>query len=191
MLLRRVLSGALLSLTLVACGGGDEAAPQVPAPTGPLSDLKDIALAHEALVFDPSRAVYYASVPGPVVGSGNTIARIDAATGAVTYSRVVGSEPGALALARDGSALYVGADGSGEVVKLGLPGFEERWRARLPALQFTGQLTAEQLAVKPDDADVVAVSMRNTGYSPRHEGVALLRGGTLTPRQTQTHTAPT
>ena len=68
-------------------------------------------------------------------GSGNSIATIDASTGAISYSAAVGAEPFALAMAADGSALYVGLNGSGDVVKLSLPGMAEQWRTRLPRAQ--------------------------------------------------------
>lgn len=38
-------------------------------------------------------------------------------------------------MAADGSALYVGLNGSGDVVKLSLPGMAEQWRTRLPNAQ--------------------------------------------------------
>jgi DNA-binding beta-propeller fold protein YncE len=156
-----------------------------PAPDGAVSK---IALVHNALVFDAARQRYYASVPGSVAGNGNRIASIDAVKGVLSYpTGAVGSEPSALALSADGSALYVALDGSGEVLKLNLPGFTEAWRVRLPADTFFGQLLAERLAASPA-SDVVAVSLVRPGVSPRHGGVALIRGGVLQPRRTQEHT---
>lgn len=146
-----------------------------------------VALTHNALVHDPGRNVYWASIPGSVPGNGNRIASISAA-GAVTYSAPVGSEPSALALAPDGSALFVGLSGSGEVLKLRLPDLTERWRARLPTVPFYGQLLPEDISVSPADADVVAVSTYRPGISPRHGGVALIRGGVVQPVMTQDHT---
>ncbi len=198
MILRRVVS-ALALVGMVACGGGSDEAtvdgtgtgsgfsPAAPVAPLPASSLIDIALSHNALVFDPARGAYYASVPGSVVGTGNTIARIDAATGVVTYSRAVGSEPGPMALSSDGGVLYVGLSGSGEVVKLGLPNLEEQWRVRLPATQFDGQLTAAMLSVNPGDSEVVAMSMQSID-GRNHRGVALIRAGVLQPRRTQANT---
>lgn len=158
----------------------------VPEPDGVV--LK-IALMHNAMVYDATRQRYYASVPGSVAGNGNRIASIAASTGAVGYSAAaVGSEPSALALAADGSALYVGLNGSGEVLKLNLPGFTEAWRVRLPIDSFFGQLLTERIAVSPVAADVVAVSTMRPGVSPRHGGVVLIRGGVLQPTRTQEHT---
>lgn len=150
--------------------------------------LLKLPLLHNGLVFDAVRQRYYASIPGSVVGNGNSIASIDPATGAVSYSAPVGSEPFALALAADGSTLYVGLNGSGDVVKLRLPDLTELSRTRLPAPAFFGQMLAETIAVSPIDPNVVAVSMLRVGVSPRHGGVALIRAGVLQPRMTQEHT---
>ncbi|MBC7954622.1 MAG: hypothetical protein H7Y33_01960 [Cytophagales bacterium] len=151
--------------------------------------VMNVPLVHNALVFDRTRNRYYASVPGSVPLNGNRIATIDPVTGAVSYSALtVGSQPWALALNADASALYVGLNGTGEVVKLRLPDLVEQWRVRLPTLAFYGQLSTEKIAVSPVDADLVAVSTVRPGVSPRHGGVALIRGGVLLPRMTQEHT---
>lgn len=157
---------------------------------GPEPDgvVHKITLVHNALVFDRSRNRYLASVPGGVVGNGNRIAYIDATTRAVTYSPVVGSEPGALALSATGDALFVGLNGSGEVVKFQLPQMTEQWRVRLTTDSLSGQMFAESITVSPLDGDTVAVSMFRRNLSPRHGGVALVRGGVGQPRITQNHT---
>jgi hypothetical protein len=149
---------------------------------------RSVALRHNALEFDAQRGVYYASVPGAAVGSGNRIATIDPASGAVTHSLPVGSEPNAMAIAADGASIYVGLDGSGEVVRLALPGFAEMGRVRLPSSSFYGQFMAETLATSPVDANVFAVALARPGVSPKHGGVALVRAMQLQPRQSQDHT---
>lgn len=146
-----------------------------------------IALPHKALVHDRGRNVYWASVPGSALVNGNRIASISAA-GAVSYSAPVGPEPSALALSADGSALFVGLNGSGEILKLRLPDLTEQWRARLPTAPNFGQLLPEDITVSPVDADVVAVSTIRPGVSPRHGGVVLIRGGAVQPVMTQDHT---
>ncbi|WOB07949.1 hypothetical protein [Piscinibacter gummiphilus] len=148
-----------------------------------------VPLLHAALVFDATRNRYYASVPGSVPVYGNQIAIIEPTTGAVTYAgRSVGSQPAALVMHPSGNALYVGLNGTGEVVKLNLPDFSEAWRVRLPSSPYYGQMLTEKLAVSPSDADVIAVSLMRTGVSPRHGGVVLVRGGVLQPRMTGDHT---
>jgi DNA-binding beta-propeller fold protein YncE len=156
-------------------------------PPVPQATVRKIALVHSALVFDARRGVYYASVPGSVAVNGNRIATIDASSGVVSYSAPVGSDPAALALAVDGSSLYVGLNGSGDVVRLGLPGLNEISRTRLP-VGGLGQFYAESMSVSPKDPGVVAVSLYYSNITPRHGGVALIRSGVLQPVRTQDHT---
>lgn len=153
----------------------------------PDGTLREIALVHRDLVYDAVRHRYYASVPsGAPVGAG-TIASIDAATGAVTYSAALGGSPGALALSADAGRLVVGMD-SGALLQLRLPDLAEVWRVQLPADSFFGTQTAERIAVSPADAGTVAVSLQRSGVTPRHGGVVLVRNGVLQPRRTQDHT---
>jgi hypothetical protein len=139
----------------------------------------DVGIVHKAIVYDATRNVYYASVPGSVIGSGNSIARIDPATGQVTHSAPIGSEPNALALSADASALYVGLDGSGEVVRLSLPSMAEQSRTRLPVPY--GKSLALAIAASPTDPGAAAVQMSN------QLGTALLRDMVMQPKQTQTY----
>ncbi len=150
--------------------------------------LIKLTLTHNGLVFDPTRGRYYASIPGSVIGQGNSLASIDASTGQISYSAPIGSEPGPMALSADGSVLYVGLNGSGDVLRLRLPDMQELGRTRLPVSPYFGQLYAETLSVSPIDASVVAVSMMRAGVSPRHGGVALIRADVLQPVMTQEHT---
>lgn len=148
-----------------------------------------VTLTHADLVYDPLRGRYYASVPSSVVGEANRIASIDAGSGAVSLSAsAVGSNPGPMAISADGSTLYVGLTGSGELLRLSLPGMVETGRVALPRDSFFGQYTAEQISVSPLDARVVAVSLARSSVSPRHGGVALVRDMVLQPQRTQEHT---
>lgn len=197
-MLSHMKSGALTGvaaacLLLAACGGedggnaGTGAGSNAPPPTLD-GQVIDVTLVHNALVYDSVRNRYYASVPGSVIGNGNSIATIEPATGQVTYSAPVGSEPNALAIAAGGSVLYVGLDGSGEVLRLALPSMAPQGRTRLVVDSFFGQSRAETIAASPTDATVAAVSMAWSGVSPRHAGVALLRDMVMQPNRTQVHT---
>src|SRR5882672_7368236 len=143
----------------------------------------EVGLAHNELVYDSLRNKYYASVPGSVMGVGNSIASIDPATGQVTHSAPIGSEPGILAISADGSVLYVGVNGSGEVLKLALPSMTEQGRLRLPFVPFSGPQVAKTIAVSPVDPAVVAVAMRTNcpGYGPQGP-VALVRNMVVQPQ---------
>lgn len=147
-----------------------------------------VSLQNNSVVADLARGVFYASVPGSVAGQGNRIATIDATTGQVQYSGAVGLEPNAMALAADGSSLYVALDGSGEVVRLSLPGLQKLGTVRLPVDSFNGQTKVESLAASPTQAGTFAASLRYTDTSPRHAGVLLVRDMVAQPRQTPGHT---
>ncbi|CAD5370149.1 conserved exported hypothetical protein [Rubrivivax sp. A210] len=171
-----------LALASVRIGGAD------PLDVNAISQIRSLAVTNRDLVYDAARLRYYASVPGSVLGQGNRIAVIDAASGAVNYSAVVGSEPGAMALAADGASLYVALDGSSELLHLALPGLTEIGRVRLPADSIFGPYVTETLAASPVDPRVVAVSLAYTGSSPRHAGVLLVRNLQAMPQRTAGHT---
>jgi hypothetical protein len=96
--------GGTAPITLTITGGTVGAQPLFAAP--PDGTLTKLSLVHNDVVFDPTRQVYYASVPGSAVGVGNSIATIDPTSGAVAYSAVVGSEPFALGLSADGTSTW-------------------------------------------------------------------------------------
>jgi len=181
-----VIEAHTIELRSASIGG--QSYPSSGVPGSPPANGSTIALAHSALVFDSTRNRFYASVPGSVVGTGNRIAIVDAATLTVTYSGLIGSDPSALGLSADGMFLYVGLNGSGEVVKLAVPSMQEVARMSLPVASFFGQLYAEDISVSPTDGNVFAVSMFRKNVSPRHGGVALVRNMVLQPQSTQDHT---
>lgn len=162
---------------------------QAPPPPALDGVLIKIDLQHSDLIYDRLRNRYYASISSSAIENSNRIAIIDAANGSVSYSaNPVGSDPGSLAISTDGSVLYVGLSGTGEVVKLSLPSMSPLSSVQFPMSNNSGQIYAGKIAVSPIDPDLIAVSLRYVGYSPNHAGVALIRNGVIQPRQTQTHT---
>jgi hypothetical protein len=145
-----------------------------------------LPLARRDLVYDPARSLYYATVSDAEATIAGRIAIIDSRDGSTTYSRVVGLSPGPLAVATDGSVLYVGLQGSGDVVKLALPAMTEVSRLRLPVEPFNQtQFLPDDIAVSPSNADLVAVSLYRSGSQPqRHAGVMLVRQMAPLPRRT-------
>jgi DNA-binding beta-propeller fold protein YncE len=161
--------------------------PSPSPPVWPVNTLRDasggqmidIAITHNALAYDSARNVYYASIPGSIVGAGNSIAVIDPATGQVTHSAPVGSEPNALAIAADGSVLYVGLDGSAEVLRLALPSMTPAGRARLVTDSLDDSVPAFAIAVSPADPNMAAAALANKAE------IALLRDMVLQPKRAQ------
>jgi DNA-binding beta-propeller fold protein YncE len=162
--------------------------PISPAQTAPAPALRsdldgnatDISLPHNALVYDNSRNLFYASIPAAMPDVGNRIAIIDPTALTLGFSDVIGSEPNVLAIAADGSALYVGLDGSGELIRLALPAMTEQGRVTLVSHPIFGQSTAQDIAVSPTDPLVAAVTMGWYGQSPT---VVLLRDMIVQPKR--------
>lgn len=99
----------------------------------------------------------------------------------------MGSEPNKLAISDDGKYLYTGLDGSAAVRRVNIP-------AKAAEIQFSlgsglcGQFLAEDIVVLKNNPNSVAISKRNTGCSPRHEGVAIYDDGVQRPTMTPGHT---
>jgi hypothetical protein len=145
--------------------------------------MRKLSLTHKTVVYDSTRNLYYASVPSSAPNDANSIATVDPVTGSIAFSAPIGSEPSAMGIAADGSALYVGLNGSGDVVKIRLPDMQLISRIRLPNDRFYGQLYAENIAVSPTNPNVVAVSTLATNVSG-HAGLFLIRDDVLQPTAT-------
>ncbi len=141
------------------------------------------------LVYDPLRGKIYASVPsaaGPTYG--NRIVPIDVPTGTIGSPIYVGSEPNRLAISDDGQYLYVGLDGAAAVRRVDLVSQTAGLQFSLGSSDICGNLLAEDMVVLQGNPDAVAVSRRNSGCSPRHEGVAIYDNGVARPTTTPGHT---
>ncbi|HEV2860519.1 MAG TPA: Calx-beta domain-containing protein [Pyrinomonadaceae bacterium] len=145
-----------------------EATP-TPTPAQVEASVRHVPLVTKDLVYVPSSQAIYASVPSAAGPSGNSVAAIDPATGAVGTPVFVGSEPTKLALADDGHTLYVGLNGSSSVRR-----FDTATQAA--GLQFSlgtapanpisdGFYNAADLAAMPGSPGTVAVSRVAGGFS--------------------------
>lgn len=138
-------------------------------------------------VYHPDSGLLFVSVPSHAGLLGNTITAIDPLSGAIVDWVVVGSEPNALAMAADGSRLYVGFDGAAFARRVDLPGLLAHPEFSLGNGIF-GPRFAEDLAVQPGNPDVVAASLYFKGVSPRHAGVVVFDSGVARPSATSRHT---
>ena len=149
--------------------------------------VETITVALNDVIVDPTRPLLYGSVPSTDTAHGNEIVAIDPERATILWSVLVGSEPGPLAIADDGSVLYVGLQGAAAVRRVDL-------ETRAPGLEFTlgsdrsGPRYAGDIEVLPGTPSVVAISMRNRRYSPDFEGVAIFDDGSPRPEQTSDHT---
>lgn len=90
-----------------------------PLPPQPFTTF--LALPTNDILYNAMDGLIYASIPGSAgEGLGNTIAGIDPATGVVTKTIFVGSEPTRMALSSDGTQLFVGLNGAGAVRQVNL-----------------------------------------------------------------------
>lgn len=156
-------------------------------PTPSLGTPVVVDLVNNHIVADPTRPVLYASIPGSAATYANRLLKLDALTGAVIDSLAVGSEPARMAIAANGEFLYVALGGSNAVARVRLSTFQKEIDLPLPDGGLSST-RAEDLEVLPGSSTRLAVSLRNLGFSPRHEGVALFSGDTRLPTKTQGHT---
>jgi DNA-binding beta-propeller fold protein YncE len=146
-----------------------------------------LSLQAKDLVYDPVSQRIYASVPSSAGLIGNSITVIDPFSHAIGSSTFVGSEPNRMAISDDSRYIYVGLDGAGAVRRFDVPTLSADIQFSLGVGSF-GPRLAEDIAVQPNDHDVVAVSLKRLGVSPRHDGVAAYRNGIQFGDMTQDHT---
>lgn len=145
-------------------------------------------LAVNDLVFNRSSQELLASVGSAAgFGSGNTITRIGL-DGSVLGAQFVGSEPGKIALSADGQVGYVALQSAPSIKRFNALTGAATASIAIPGSFYNGSARAEDVAVSPDDANVIAVSVRNTCCSPRHEGVYISQNGQFLPTSTPGHT---
>jgi YVTN family beta-propeller protein len=126
------------------------------------------------LLYDKAKNLIYASVPSRAGDIGNSISIIDPTTQTIISTIFVGSEPGPLALSRDGSLLYVGLDGEARCVVVDLVSHNVSGGFDIPFLSSEGHHFVDDMAVKPDDPNVVAVLLRRDfGWSPKYAGLRI------------------
>lgn len=174
---------------LTACLGVLAASPAAAITAPDRFDILRVDIRANDIAFDTLRNSILATAPSAAgVGLGNSLVRVDPATGAISGALFVGSEPGAIALSGDSSTAYIGLNGSPAVRKVDLNTHTVGALTALGSSPFFGFLYAEDIAVKPDDANTFVVSLRREGVSPRHGGVAAFNASGRLPNMTQDHT---
>ncbi len=152
------------------------------------ADVREISLDTRDLVYDPLSDRIYASVPATAGAMGNSVVAINPLDGSLGTPIFVGSDPGSLALADDGSFLYVALDGASEIRRIDLNTLTAGLRFGLGSDPFYGPFQTEDIEVQPGNPHVIAVSRKNPGISPRHAGVVIFEEGVQRPATTQRHT---
>ncbi|HEX8293449.1 MAG TPA: hypothetical protein VF570_16935, partial [Pyrinomonadaceae bacterium] len=137
-----------------------------PVPTPAPGEFRVLGLTTKDLVPDPNSQTVFASVPPTAGANKDSLIAFDPATGAVTRSVVVGSQPNRLAVSGDGQYVYVGLDGERAVSRVGVAG------------DFTagpkfsvGDVPAADISVMPGAPGTVAVSHPYRGIAVYENGV--------------------
>ena len=149
--------------------------------------ISQISLKTNDLIYDPKGDIIYASIPGTVPTIGNTVMYIHPSDLSLGPSVFVGSTPNKLALSDDSQYLYVGIDGAGMIRRVNVISQTAEIQFGLGS-GFCGTYLAEDIVVLKNTPNSIAVSRRNTGCSPRHEGVAIYDDGVQRPLTTPRHT---
>lgn len=160
----------------------------LPSPTVSADGVIKLQLAANDLVFDQGTQKVYASVPGGAGSFGNSVARIEPATGVINQTVFIGSEPAKLAVSDNNQYLYAGIEGAGAVRRFDLAaqvagpqfslGFSQAG-AGLP-------LYVNDMEVQPGNSSVLAISRKNKLLNPDIEGVAIYDNGLARPTTTDT-----
>ncbi|MCM3873911.1 MAG: hypothetical protein ND895_24750 [Pyrinomonadaceae bacterium] len=162
-----------------------------PLPTPPIEQafIRQMPLAASDIIYDPGTEKIYASLPSSAGSIGNSVTPIntaDATTGSPVF---VGSEPNKLARSDNGQYLYVSLDGAAAVRRVDIAAQTADIRFSLGSGAFgTGPTLVQDMEVVPGHPTAVAISRRNVGFSPAHEGVAVYDNGVRRPTTTPNHT---
>lgn len=150
--------------------------------------VRTVSVPANDLVYDPFSKKIYASVPSSAGTRGNSITVINPENGAIEGSVFVGSEPNRMAISDDGQFIYVGIDGAAAVRRFNVRTLTPELQFMLGTDTFSGPYYVDDLEVRPGCPDELAVAMRNQGFSPRHEGVAMFVNGVRRTNVTPDHT---
>ena len=152
------------------------------------TSVRVLSIPTSDIVFSPVDQTIYASIPGDVPTIGNSIARIDPSTGAITGHSWIGSDPRKLALSADGSVLYAYLAGAFSIGRYDIGSQTTTGKFLIGQDSFYGLFAASDLAVSPDDPNVVAVARQKQGTSPPQHGVAVFSSGSQLPQTGPGHT---
>jgi DNA-binding beta-propeller fold protein YncE len=150
--------------------------------------IRALRLPATDMIYDTSRRVIYASIPGSVAGHlGNTIAIINGETSTVVSSIFIGSEPGKLTLSEDNQYLYVALSGVNAIRRINLVTQNPDLFFYIPDNAGNSPLFAEDMQVQPGNPNVLAVSVYKKGRSARFEMVAIFENGIKRPEQANSY----
>jgi len=140
------------------------------------------------LVYDSVTNKIYASIPSANGSNGNSIGVINPNTYLLENTIFIGSEPTILAISDNGQYIYSGFSGSSTVRRFDVASQTAGLQFSLGSDSSTGSFYAEDIEVMPSQPTTIAISRKNNGFSPRHEGVAIYDNNVMRPTTTPDHT---
>lgn len=140
------------------------------------------------LVYDAITNRIYASVPSANGSNGNSIGVINPVTYQLENTVFIGSEPTALAISDNGQYIYSGFSGTSTVRRFDVATQTSGLQFSLGSDSSTGAFYVEDIEVMPGQPGTIAISRRNNGFSPKHEGVAIYDDNVMRPATTPDHT---
>jgi DNA-binding beta-propeller fold protein YncE len=150
--------------------------------------VRPVSVVSNDVAYDAVNGRLYVSVPSSAGATGNSLRVIDPATATAGASVFVGSEPGKIAVSDNGQYAYVGLNGAPAVRRVDLATFTAGLQFALGSDSFLGPFYVDDIEAMPGSPGTVAVSRRNVGFSPRHEGVAIYDDGVKRTTETPGHT---
>ena len=141
--------------------------------------VQEVPLTANHVLYDSFNGKIYASIPGTAALNPNSVAQINAASGAVEAYIPVGSNPDVLALSSDGSYLYVGIDGTSSVARIVLSSSTIDQQFSLGTGREPAQYTyhAGNIVPLPGLPQSVAVTKDYFGLSPANDTTAIYDNG--------------
>jgi hypothetical protein len=145
--------------------------------------IQEVPLTPAHVLYDSINQKIYVSIPGTAALNPNTVARINAGTGAVEAYIPVGSEPDVLALSSDGSYLYVGIDDASSVERINLASNTVDQQFFLPTSPKSPlyHYHAGSIVPLPGLPQSVAVALDYFGSYPANDGIAIYDNGIQRP----------
>lgn len=140
------------------------------------------------LVYDLVTNKIYASIPSANGSNGNSIGVINPNTYLLENTIFIGSEPTVLTISDNGQYIYSGFSGSSTVRRFDVTTQTAGLQFSLGSDSSTGSYYVEDIEVMPNQPSTIAISRKNNGFSPRHEGVVIYDNNVMRPTTTPDHT---
>lgn len=151
-------------------------------------EVHTITVKTNDLVYDSVTNRIYAAIPSVNGSNGNSLGIIHPDTYILENTVFIGSEPSVLAISDNGQYIYSGFSGSSTIRRFDVASQTAGLLFSLGSEPFLGAYYAEDIEVMPGNPQTIAVSRRNVGFSPRHEGVAIYDNNIMRPSTTPDHT---